>query len=206
LELLENRHSREVIAGALNRILVLVRGPKTARVLDAYHVSAITVPEPFTSPMILRALDGHPGGFSLDGSRIAVQEYGRANDDLIQELSARGAQVLRVPVYRWALPEDTGPLRSLLEDIMKNKVHVIIFTSAVQADHIFQVAREGDFEDRLREALARAVVCSVGPTCSAAIRQHGVTVDVEPQQSKMGILIYESARIAPALLERKAAP
>ncbi len=206
LELLETRHSRDSLARALARILVLARGPKPARVLDGYHISAITVPQPFTWPMILQALDGHPRGFSLAGSRIAVQEYGRANEDFLGELAARGAQVLRVPVYRWALPEDTGPLRILLDEIRAGKVRVIIFTSAVQVDHVFQVAREAHGEDSLQRALARAVVTSVGPTCSAAIRRHGVTVDIEPQQNKMGMLIYESARIAPDLLATKDSP
>ena len=47
----------------------------------------------------------------LSCCRIAVQEYGIPNDSLLEALAAKGAVVTRVPVYRWALHEDIGPLR-----------------------------------------------------------------------------------------------
>ena len=49
-------------------------------------------------------------GKTLSGLKIAVQEYGVSNQDLLQGLEERGARVTRVPVYRWALPEDLEPL------------------------------------------------------------------------------------------------
>ena len=61
-----------------------------------------------------------PGGTSsprstpagpVAGLRVAVQEYGKPGPDLVAGLRERGAEVVTVPVYRWALPEDTGPLR-----------------------------------------------------------------------------------------------
>ena len=42
---------------------------------------------------------------------IAIQEYGRSNEELIAALRAKGAEVTRVPVYAYELPEDLGPLR-----------------------------------------------------------------------------------------------
>ena len=47
--------------------------------------------------------------------RIAVQEYGKSNPELLAGFRARGAEVTAVRVYQWALPEDTGPLRTASE-------------------------------------------------------------------------------------------
>ena len=71
----------------------------------------LQAPEPNTWHEVLSALDAK---LPVRGLRIAVQEYGKPNPELIEGLEQRGAEVTRVPVYRWALPEDTGPLRRAL--------------------------------------------------------------------------------------------
>ena len=72
----------------------------------------VTAPEPNTWREVLAALDGAQHEFSLDGRRVAVQEYGASNPDLLAGLEARGARVTRVPVYQWALPDDLAPLEA----------------------------------------------------------------------------------------------
>lgn len=67
----------------------------------------VAVPEPNAWREILSALDADR---SLQGLRIAIQEYGKPNPDLVAGLEARGATVPRAPVYARALPEDTRPL------------------------------------------------------------------------------------------------
>lgn len=105
VEVLETRCPREKIVRALSQITVVARGPKPIKVLRELQVPiTITVPEPNTWREILQALDGNSRGITLKGNRVAVQEYGVSNQRFLRELGERGAQVLRVPVYRWALP------------------------------------------------------------------------------------------------------
>ena len=59
------------------------------------------MPEPNTWRELLAALDEQA---PVAGRRVAVQEYGRTNPELLDGLRARGAEVLRVPVYRWDYP------------------------------------------------------------------------------------------------------
>ena len=51
----------------------------------------------------------------LKGRRVAVQEYGASNPELLAGLAERGAKITRVPVYEWALPEDTAPLQEAVQ-------------------------------------------------------------------------------------------
>jgi uroporphyrinogen-III synthase len=119
-----------------------------------------------------------------------VQEYGQPAPELTEGLERRGATVTRVPVYRWSLPEDTGPLRAALADLAAWKIGAALFTAAQQVEHVMEVAASEGVEDALRAALAgHVVVGSIGPTTSAALRAHGLPVDVEPEHPKSGHLV-----------------
>ena len=93
------------------------------------------------------------------------------NGELLQELKKRGAQVLQVPVYRWALPNDTRPLEQAIQRLIGGDCQVALFTNAMQVSHLFQVATQMEFADPLRDALSDVVVGSVGPLCSQALRE-----------------------------------
>lgn len=205
-EALETRYRRVQIVGALAKVTTVARGPKPVSALRELGVTVtITVPEPNTWREILQELDEHPRGLPLEGSRIAVQEYGVPNEAFLEELRNRGAQVLQVPVYRWALPEDLGPLLFALQAVVEGRARVALFTNAVQVEHILRVAGEKGLKDRLLDALRSGVVCSVGPTCSEALLARGISVDLEPEHPKMGSLVHDAAARAPALLREKMA-
>ena len=96
----------------LRKIAIVARGPKPVAVLKELNIPiALSAPEPNTWHEVLRALDENAAAFPLQGQRVVVQEYGVSNADLLAGLVGRGAQVTCVPVYEWALPADTGPLR-----------------------------------------------------------------------------------------------
>jgi uroporphyrinogen-III synthase len=194
----------EEYIAALRRIAVVARGPKPAAVLKEWNVPiAVTAPEPNTWREILRGLDENASTFPLKGRRVAVQEYGVANSDLVAGLVERGAQVTSVPVYEWALPEDTGPLRSAISDISGNEIDVILFTTATQADHLLQIAAEMKEENALRRALSRMLVASIGPTTSERLREFDILPDLEPSHPKMGYLVSEAAQRSDEILRRK---
>lgn len=199
VEILQTRHSRDAIKAALGRVTLVARGPKPVSALKELGLTPqITVPEPNTWRDILQVLDA-----TVSGKRVAVQEYGIPNDDLLTELRMRGALVTPVPIYRWALPEDLAPLRLVLAAILGGQVAVVLVTNAVQVDHVEQVlAKDGNVKP-FRTALARMVVASIGPTASERLRSHGWPVDVEPSHPKMGILVKETSERTQTLLDRK---
>lgn len=185
---IETQVPRDKWLEALSRTKVVIRGPKPLVVLREFGVRVdVQAPEPNTWHEVLGALDAQ---LPIHGLRIAVQEYGEANPELIAGLQARGAVVTPVPVYRWALPEDIGPLRSAIAEIAGGRVSIVLFTSAQQVEHLLQVAKEEGRDHELREALARkTIIGSVGPTTSETVRSHGLSVDIEPEHPKMGQLV-----------------
>jgi uroporphyrinogen-III synthase len=196
---------REGLAAALAGVVTVARGPKPVAALRELGMApTLTIPEPNTWRELLAGLDARG---SLAGKRVAVQEYGASNPELLAGLAARGATVIRVPVYRWALPEDLAPLRAAVARLAAVEADVVLFTSATQVEHLAQVARDAGALDAVRRGMARAVVGSVGPVCSEALRRAGFGVDVEPTHPKMGPLVVETLRAAPATLAtRRGAP
>lgn len=203
IETLESRHARKDLIAAFSALMVVARGSKTVRALENFGIPIkLKVHEPSTWREVLQALDSEYGKQGLARLRIALQEYGEPNGRLIDELQRRGAKdVLRVPVYRWALPEDTAPLEAVTGEITGGRARVVLFTNAVQVDHLIEFAAQRNAE--LREALRHCVVCSLGPTCSEAIAAHGLRVDFESESHKMGAFIHEAAGRAPELLRKK---
>ena len=210
LDVVQAAGSREQFVAALARTKVVPRGPKPLAVLrELQIVPWVTVPEPNTWRELIAAVDeqvardaGQASG-SLRGQRVAVQEYGKPNDDLLHALEVRGANVTRVPVYRWALPENVEPLRSAVNQIARGELDVALFTTSVQVVHLMQVAETMGQANAVRDALRRMVVASVGPTSTEELRNHGIAADVEASHPKMGFLVREAAERSPGLLQLK---
>jgi uroporphyrinogen-III synthase len=204
LKVLDTRWPRDQALAALARTIVVVRGPKPTAVLRELGLTpTIAVPEPNTWKDLVQALDGL--GRPLAGMTIAVQEYGVSNAPLLEALRQRGGAVMRVPVYRWALPEDTGPLTKAISAIMQGEVEVVLFTNAAQVDHVVQIAEGCGGADRLRRALDKVVVSSVGPIASGRLRDCRFPVDFESSHGKMGVLVKETSECAGEILRRKRA-
>jgi uroporphyrinogen-III synthase len=200
----ETIYPLEQYLAELRKVAVVARGPKPVTVLKEWNVPiALTAPEPNTWRELVQALDENAAALPLKGRRIAVQEYGVPNTELIASLAARDAKVTSVPVYEWALPADTGPLRSAIAAIARNEIDVILFTTGTQADHLLQIASEMNEEEALRRALSRMLMASIGPTTSERLREYGITPDMEPTHPKMGYLVSEAAQRCAEILRQK---
>ncbi|SRR5579875_44158 len=202
-EIISQHYQLSQIIEALGRIVTAARGPKVVRVLrEAGLQATINVPEPNTSRELLEALCKR---VVLKDKRIAIQEYGTTNPELVAGLEAHGAVVRSVPVYRWALPEDRSPLIAALTSLVSGNYDIALFTSSTQVTNVLQVARAEGLESALRREFNRIVVGSIGPVCSEVLRKYGFAVDVEPAHPKLGHLVKEIARQAPALVRAKKA-
>jgi uroporphyrinogen-III synthase len=200
-EILHHRFPKDEVARALNHTVLVARGPKPVAALKTLGLSpTLTVPEPNTWADVVSTLDGFR---SVSGLKVAIQEYGQANADLREALQDRGAEVVSVPVYRWALPQDTAPLKRVLGEILGGQVDVMLVTNAAQIDHVMQVLEQEDKSGPFKEACKKLVVASIGPTASERLRSHALPVDLEPSHGKMGILVKETAERIHLLLAAK---
>jgi uroporphyrinogen-III synthase len=197
---------REEFVAALKKIPVVARGPKPVAALKEMGITPIvTAPEPNTWRELLAALDQNSATLALQTKRVAVQEYGAPNVELIAGLTQRGANVTQVPVYEWALPKDVQPLRDAVTALTNAKIDVALFTTSIQIIHLLKIAAEMGKEKETVAAFQKILVGSIGPVTSEELRAHGIAADMEPSHPKMGFLVNEVAQRSAELLAKKRA-
>ena len=201
LEILQTRYPLAEIIDALKKTIIVTRGPKPLAILKTLGVEAnITVPEPNTWHDVIATLDYYR---PVQGLKIAIQEYGVSKPDMIQDLQTRGADVFSVPVYRWALPEDTAPLHSAIMEVVNGRIDAMVITNAAQVDHVMQLAEQDQKTELFRESCKKIVVASIGPTASEGLKHYDLPVDFEPSHPKMGVLVKELSERIHALRQAK---
>ncbi len=189
---------------AMSRVQVVARGAQTVAALDDLKIAvALIVPAPHTWRETLSSIQ-KSDLISLRGKRVAVQESGAPNRALMRTLAARGAQVSRIRVYKWALPLDTAPILRAINGVIEGAFDVVLWTNGAQVWHVFQLADRNGIEDEFRRALRRLVVASVGPNCSEALREWEIVPTLEAPQSRLDELVFSTALFASRL--RAASP
>jgi uroporphyrinogen-III synthase len=184
---------RTRLVDALRLTRVIVRGPKPAAVLRELQVPVwANAPEPNTWRELMDAIEARANEWTLSGARVAVQEYGVSNTELLDALRAAGARVTAVPTYQWAMPEDVEPLRAAVTAVVAGQVDVLLVTSGIQIVHFLKVARAMGKETDVKAALAHVVIGSIGPSASAELRRNGLEPTFEPTHPKMGLLVREA--------------
>lgn len=172
---------------ALKNVTVVCRGPKPSAPLRKMGIPiTLNAREPFTAYELLDEL------YKLDLSDgvFGIVHYGERNEMLTRALHERGAKLYELCLYMWLLPEDLAPLQNLVNDCLLHRVDAIAFTSQVQVRYLFLIASRMGCEQQLAKTLQTdIVVASVGPTCTAVLREYGVTPRVVPEHPKMGYLI-----------------
>lgn len=172
---------RDAVRGAL----VLARGPKarSAAIGAGFEVSWQAPGETG------RELVAHLEQLGVRGRRVAVQRDGgtEAQRSLGAMIAALGADVVEVPVYKWRLPDDLQPAHRLVAALTAGRLDAVTFTSAIAADHLFELAPD---EDAVAAALSGpAIAVAVGPITADALRRHGVTDVVEPVRPRLGAMV-----------------
>jgi uroporphyrinogen decarboxylase len=201
LNIVQEHVGREKYLGALARCVTIVRGPKPLAAMKEIGLTPThRVGEPNTWREVLGLIDAH---VPVAGRTVAVQEYGKPNPQLAAGLTARGANVVSVEVYRWDFPEDTAPLEQNVRALAAGERDVALFTSAQQVVNVLEMARQLGVEAELRDATRRMIIASIGPTTSEMLREQELPVDLEPEHSKMGHLVAAAAERAGELLETK---
>ena len=185
--LLATRYPETAFPDALRKLTLVARGPKPVAALREMGLTpAIVAPEPNTWRELLAVTEDRPE------RSIAVQEYGRSNEELLAALRARGAEITTVRVYAWDLPEDTGPLHEAARRLAAGEFDVVLFTTGVQIGHLARIARQAGIEDAVLAALRHTRIASIGPTTTEALEEFGLHPAMEPSHPKMGLLVREA--------------
>jgi len=184
----------ERLTAAIDRSTVLARGPKARGAIRASGLREAWSPESESSSEVLAYLISSG---DLAGKRIAVQLHGEPLPDVVQTLRLAGAEVIEVPVYRWVRPEDTVPLRRLIQTVSAGALDAVAFTSAPAAASFLRAADEQGCGGAVRTALRGPVVpACVGPVTAGPFQREDIPV-IQPARGRLGALVREIVEQVP---------
>jgi uroporphyrinogen-III synthase len=175
----------DALLAACRSATVVTRGPKATGAIRASGLREVWSPPSEASDELLDWLCAR----ELAGRVVAVQEHGIPAVEFAAALRERGAEVITVPVYAWAPPEDPPAVRRLIESVVRREVHAVTFTSAPAVTALLDVAAETPYWDALIDALRTEVlpVC-IGPVCARPLESLGVET-VWPERGRLGALV-----------------
>ena len=201
LEIVQRQVDRQRFLETLSDIVTIARGPKLAAAMEEAGISpTYLAPKPNTWREVLQTIDGF---VPVANQTVGLQESGKTNPSLIAGLEARGAHVFGIPVYRWDLPEDIGPLEANVRALADGHLDVLLVMAAGQFVNLARVAGDMGLTEQVRRQLSETVVASVGPLTSEALRDGGWPVDIEPEHANMEALVAAAAQRSQELLARK---
>ena len=150
---------------ALASVKIAAVGQATAEDLRRRGIAPDVVPERFISTELLPLL-----AMDQRGVRTAVVRAEEGRDELLDELRRRGGEVHLAIAYRTIAAEHD--LTELRESI--DAIDVVTFTSASTVDNFYGKLTE----DERRRVNERALIASIGPATSEAIRRYGKEPDL----------------------------
>ncbi|MFC9791842.1 uroporphyrinogen-III synthase [Streptomyces sp. NPDC057695] len=164
---------------------LLARGPKVKGAVRAAGLTESWSPGSESMAEVLDLLLAE----GVAGRRIAIQLHGEPLPGFVEALTAGGAEVVGVPVYRWMPPEDIGPLDRLLDAVLSRSLDAVTFTSAPAAVSLLSRAEERGVREDLVAALRHDVlaVC-VGPVTALSLQAEGIDT-YQPERFRLGPLV-----------------
>jgi len=165
------------LVSALGAMRCFTRGPKPGRALREIGLSPHATTATPTSEGIVAMLAGE----DLNGRRVGLQLYpDKDHGALIAAIAAQGATVDPVLPYTYdPQAADTNILQAI-DAMAAGRVDAIALTSSGQVRRLMETARDHGYDARLREALSRTKIASVGPVVSEELQIHGLAADIVP--------------------------
>ena len=188
---------REDFIGAVTKMRSFARGPKPGRALREIGLSPHATTAVPTSEGIAAMLQD----YDLTGRRVGLQLYpDKDHAALLAAIGARGAPVDAVLPYVYDPSAAESRITQAIDELGAGRVDALALTSSGQVRRLFDVARAQGDEQKLRDALARTKIASVGPVVSDELTRYGLTADIVPANDSyfMKPLVQAMALALPA--------
>ena len=150
-------------------------GPATAGAAREAGWTVDLVPDEYTSAGLVAALEGRVGG-----ERVEVARSDHGSDVLLDGLRDAGATVTETVLYRLTRPEGAGESADLAA---AGDLDAAAFTSSLTVTHFLDAAAERGVREAAIAGLNDAVVGAIGPPTAETAAEHGIDVDVIPDDA-----------------------
>ena len=190
LEAAEVMHLADDLRATLEQAELVARGPKAvgSLVTAGFEVAWNAPNARYDDILAMLAERG------VAGVRVAVQLDGAVAPDLCDRISALGADLLPIPVYRWSPPLNPEPVERLIAATCDGKVDGLTFTARPAVENFLTIARATDRFDDLADALETTAYFCVGPVCAGGFLDAGLDRPIFPERTRLGAMVQQVTR------------
>ncbi len=176
-------------------------GPATADALRAEGYAVDLVPEEYTSSGLVAALAGSAEHGSakgasgdepraaVDGARVEVARSDHGSAVLLEGLEDAGAYVHETILYRLVRPTESGRSAAMAAE---GELDAACFTSSLTVEHFLEAAADRGIREAALAGLDDAVVGVIGEPTAETAAEHGLAVDVVPEEATFEALAEET--------------
>ena len=150
-------------------------GPKTAAAARDAGWTVDLVPEEYSSSGLVAALDDDVGG-----KRVEIARSDHGSDTLIDGLEDAGAEVEETVLYRLTRPDGAGQSAVMAAG---GELDAACFTSSLTVANFLDAAAERGVREEAIAGLTRATVGAIGEPTRETAADHGIRVDVVPENA-----------------------
>ncbi|MFC7680366.1 uroporphyrinogen-III synthase [Paenibacillus sp. GCM10028914] len=132
--------------------------------------------------------------FDFSNQRVWIQLHGELSTQLFQFIESKGGMNAEAVLpYRYHAPE-RETLAAITDELIREEVDAVCFTTRVQVNYLFDYAREKGREDEVKSVFERGVLAAaVGKVTAEALREEGIERIIVPEKERMGAMIVEIA-------------
>ncbi|CAM5272186.1 uroporphyrinogen-III synthase [Streptomyces badius] len=184
----------DALLETLRGVELLARGPKVKGAIRAAGLSEAWSPGSESMAEVLDRLLAE----GVAGRRVALQLHGEPLPGFVESLTAAGAEVVVVPVYRWMPPQDLAPLDRMLDVTAARGLDAITFTSApAAASFLGRAETRGLLPEVLGALRDDVLVACVGPVTALPLQARGIDT-LQPERFRLGPLVQLMCSHLPA--------
>ncbi|MER7883436.1 uroporphyrinogen-III synthase [Streptomyces fimicarius] len=184
----------DALLQTLRGVELLARGPKVKGAIRAAGLTEAWSPGSESMAEVLDRLLAE----GVAGRRVALQLHGEPLPGFVESLTAAGAEVVVVPVYRWMPPQDLAPLDRMLDVTAARGLDAITFTSApAAASFLGRAEARGLLPEVLGALRDDVLVACVGPVTALPLQARGVDT-LQPERFRLGPLVQLMCAHLPA--------
>ncbi len=179
LKVVRQQCDEAAFVAAVARSRKFTRGPKPGKALREIGLAPDVTTEKPTSEGIAEML----AQYDLKGRRVGLQLYPEKDHSaLIGAITAQGAIVDTVSPYVYDSKAADTNILAAIDEMEAGRIDAIALTSSGQVRRLVDAARAHGREDRLRSALAKTPIASVGPVVSDELHVYGFRASITPAE------------------------
>jgi uroporphyrinogen-III synthase len=141
----------------------------------------------------------HLAATGVGDARVAVQLFEPDGHPSTELLRAISGELVELPVYQWALPDDPGPAERLIAAAVAGDLAAVTFTAQPAVRNLFTLADRTGMSEGLRAAFndGGVVASCVGPVCASAATDAGIRSPLWPDPARLPAMVRQLvARLA----------